>query len=255
MQNSAVFLFAHQDDEFGVYGEINRLINNGTKVIAIYLTSGSLDARPRLDRNKESVNVLQDMGVLQENIYFCGSNLQIADGKLYQALDKTYLELLSLLESIDAISALYFLAWEGGHQDHDAVHIIGLALAKQLKILDKSFQFTLYTGHGLAWIFFKLFAPLPSNGKIITFKIPLHLRLKFIKYVFSYRSQVTTWLGLFPFLLWHYIFRGTQMLQPVAIARVLEAPHVARLLYERRGVMQFQQLHKTVQPFINSRLL
>ena len=44
-------------------------------------------------------------------------------------------------------------------------------------------------------------------------------------------------------------------LNAFAIERVLEAPHLARLLYERRGVMQFQHLHKKVQPFINSHLL
>ena len=42
MQNISVFVFAHQDDEFGAYPEIVRLIKNGTKVLVVYLTSGSL---------------------------------------------------------------------------------------------------------------------------------------------------------------------------------------------------------------------
>ena len=64
MQNTSVFIFAHQDDEFGIYPEIERLINNQTKVIIFYLTSGSLDGKPRQDRNAESSNVLKDIGTV-----------------------------------------------------------------------------------------------------------------------------------------------------------------------------------------------
>ena len=254
MQNISVFLFAHQDDEFGVYAEITRLIKNGTKVIAIYLTSGSLDGQPRPDRDNESLNVLIDMGVMQENIYFLGRDLDIPDGRMYEYLDKMYPQILNLLNPIGKITSLYMLSWEGGHQDHDAAHIIGLAIAKQFKILDHTFQFTLYTGHKLPWILFKLFSPLASNGEVISFKISWHLRLRFIKYALSYRSQVSTWVGLFPFFLFHHIVKGTQILQPVTISRILEQPHPGKLLYERRGVMTFDKFNKKVQDFIKLEL-
>jgi len=252
MQNNSVFLFAHQDDEFGVYAEIVRLINNGSKVIVIYLTSGSLDGKPRLDREIESLDVLRDIGVMKENIFFLGTDIHIPDGRLHEYLNKIYPQILNLLNPMDKITSLYFLSWEGGHQDHDATHIIGLALAKQLKILDNTFQFTLYSGHKLPWILFKLFSPLASNGEVITYKISLNLRLRFIKYILSYRSQFIPIVGLFPFFLFHYIFKGTQILQPVNIIRILEPPHPGKLLYERRGVLTYNEFNKKVQEFIKS---
>ena len=179
MQNISVFIFAHQDDEFGVYAELVRLIKNGTKVIVVYLTSGSLDGKPRPDRESESLNVLRDIGVMKENIFFLGTDFHIPDGRLYEYLDTIYPQMLDLLSPMDKITSLYFLSWEGGHQDHDATHIIGLALAKELKILDNAFQFTLYSGHKLPWILFKLFSPLASNGQAITYKISFYLRLKY----------------------------------------------------------------------------
>jgi len=267
MQNISVFIFAHQDDELGVYAEIVRLIKNGTKVIALYLTSGGPDGEPRPDRDNESLNVLKDMGVVQENIYFLGRDLHIPAGGaphifkprsvsegMYEYLDTIYPQILNLLNPMGKITSLYFLSWEGGHPDHDATHIIGLALAKQLKILDHAFQFTLYTGYKLPWILFKLFSPLASNGEVITYKISWYSRLSFIKYALSYRSQLLPIVGLFPFFLFHHIVKGTQILQPVTISRILEQPHPGKLLYERRGVLAFNKFNKKVQDFIKSNI-
>jgi len=251
MQNISVFIFAHQDDEFGVYAELTRLIKNGTKVIVVYLTSGSLDGKPRPDRNNESLCVLENIGVMEENIYFLGTDLNIPAARMYEYLDTIYPKILKLINPMGNITSLYFLSWEGGHQDHDATHIIGLALAKQLKILDHTFQFTLYSGHKLPWILFKVFSPLVSNGEFLTYKIPWGLRFKFIKYMFTYRSQFIPLVGLFPFFLFHLTFKGTQILQPVNINRILWQPHQGFLLYERRSKIQYDKFNTKVQKFIN----
>jgi len=252
MQNTSVFIFAHQDDEFGIYPEIERLINNQTKVIIFYLTSGSLDGKPRQDRNAESSNVLKDIGINKEDIHFLGTEHNIPAAKMHEYLDILYPELIKLINNVDKINSLYFLSWEGGHQDHDATHLIGLALAKKLKILDQSYQFTLYSGHNLPWILFKLFSPIASNGQAITYKISFYLRLRFIKYILSYRSQFIPMVGLFPFFLFHHIFKGTQILQPVTINRILEQPHPGKLLYERRGILTYSKFKNKVQDFIKS---
>ena len=110
MQNISVFIFAHQDDEFGVYAEIIRLIKNDSKVIVLHLTSGSLDGKPRPDRNCESLNVLRDIGVMQENIYFLGSDIYIPAARMYEYLDTIYTQILKLLTPIDKITSLYFLS-------------------------------------------------------------------------------------------------------------------------------------------------
>ncbi|MEN8134058.1 MAG: PIG-L family deacetylase [Thermodesulfobacteriota bacterium] len=254
MNNIAVFLFAHQDDEFGVYAEMDRLIATGVRIVAIYLTSGNLNGQPCQERDNESLAVLADMGVMRDDIYFLGKELHIPDGRLYEHLDRVYQATAHLLNSFTEPVILYFLAWEGGHQDHDAVHLIGLALGENFGVLNQSFQFPLYTGNKLPWIFFKLFSPISSNGAVISFKISWRSRLRFIKYILSYKSQVSTWIYLLPFVFLHYIFRGTQLFQSVDIHRVLRSPHSGKLLYERRGVASYHKFYIEVEPFINSNL-
>jgi LmbE family N-acetylglucosaminyl deacetylase len=255
MENISVFIFAHQDDEFGIYAELVRLINKRTKVIIIYLTSGSLDGKKRPDRESESLTVLKNIGVKQENIHFLGTDLNIPAARMFEYLDIIYPRLLSLLSTQNRIKSLYFLSWEGGHQDHDATHIIGLALAKQLNILDHTFQFTLYSGYKLPWVLFKLFSPLIDNGEVITYRISWDLRWRFIKYILSYKSQFIPLAGLFPFFLFHLIFKGKQILQPVNINRLLEKPHTGRLLYERRSKIEYNKFNNKVQGFINSNII
>ena len=254
MKNISVFIFAHQDDEFGVYAELVRLFKNKTKVIVIYLTSGSLDGKIRPDRNNESLNVLKKIGVKQENIHFLGTDLNIPAARMFEYLDIIHPRLLSLINTLDKITSLYFLSWEGGHQDHDATHIIGLALAKQLKILDHTFQFTLYSGYKLPWILFRLFSPLLGNGEVIAYRISWDLRLSFIKYILSYKSQFIPLIGLFPFFLFHLIFNGKQILQPVKINRVSEKPHIGLLLYERRSKIEYNEFKNQVEGFIYSNI-
>ena len=236
-----IFFFAHQDDETGVFWELHRLICRGENVVIIYLTSGDLSGKPSPIRDRESISVLLQMGIPRENIYFLGSEARIPDGKLSKFLEVAFQFVLGLLDKIGAPQRIYFLSWEGGHQDHDATHLIGLALGKHLDILEECFQFPLYTGHRLPSVLFKLFSPLIENGTIFHSRIPWRERFRFIFYCLSYPSQKKTWLGLFPFFLYHYIFIGTQILQPVSLLRIRQCPHVGRLLYERRGFYSYSE--------------
>jgi hypothetical protein len=249
----ALFLFAHQDDEFGVFYEIYRLRHSGYRVVVVYLTSGALDGSPRADRENESIKVLLKLGVHRDDIHFLGTQLSIPDGRLSKYADRSYQSIINLTDVIGRPDCLHFHSWEGGHQDHDAVYLIGLALGKHFDILDNSFQFPLYTGHRLCWIFFTLFTPITGNSDAFRLKIPLQLRVCFIKYVFSYRSQIPTWIGLFPFFLFHLVFHGTQILQKVDSEWVLRPPHSGKLLYERRKMYMYEDFVQDVGSFLRIR--
>ena len=167
-------------------------------------------------------------------------------------MEVVYYSVLDLLDAIAKPDKLYYLAWEGGHQDHDATHIIGTAVGNKLGMLDKCFQFTLYTGHGLPYVFFKMFSPLKDNGETYVSRIPWLERFKFILYCLSYPSQIKTWVGLLPFFIVHYMFRGTQILQPVSLSRIRKQPHDEKLLYERRGFYTYQKFADDANTFLNN---
>ena len=246
----AIFLFAHQDDESGVFYEINRLINEKKRVVIIYLTSGHHLGHPSPIRDNESAHVLSKMGISSDNVFFLGRNLSIPDGKLPEYLDTALEGVTNIIDKIGKPSVIYTLAWEGGHQDHDAAHLIAAAIGSLFDILPNCYQFPLYTGANLRSIFFKLFSPLLENGVIVRHRIAWRDRARFIAYCFLYPSQKKTWLGLFPFFLFHYIFFGTQILQPISIFRLQQAPHAGVLLYERRGFYQYQNFSKYADIFI-----
>lgn len=228
-----LFLFAHQDDEFGVYAELEKLIAHQERVIVVYLTSGSLSGKNSAIRNSESVSVLCKLGILKSDIYFLGSQFCISDGKLSQSIDLMSDHIGNFCKDLN-VSRLYFLAYEGGHQDHDAVHLIGVKLATKLNILDCSFQFSLYHGKNLPFGLFTVLSPISENGIVISYRIPFLNRIKYLRLCFEFKSQKIPWLGLLPFFITHYLFYGTQDLQKVRVERVFDKPHIGRVLYEKR---------------------
>jgi LmbE family N-acetylglucosaminyl deacetylase len=240
----ALFIFAHQDDESGCFYEIHRLVNRGDTVWVVYLTSGTFDGSLSSIRNAESIAVLGEIGVPEENIFFLGTRETIPDGRLCKNLEVALQSLINLTKEMGVPSKLYFHAWEGGHQDHDAVHLVGVALAENLGLLDQCYQFPFYTGVNLPAVFFRMFICLPENGEPVLARIPWKQRIKFITFCFSYRSQIKTWLGLFPYFLIHHMFNGTQALQRILADRIHRPPHAGVLLYERRGVYSYEEFAK-----------
>jgi len=69
VQPSALFLFAHQDDEFGVFQKIMDEQRQGRHVYCAYLTDGAFAGQSSLRRNRESLTVLTKLGVQEEDIF------------------------------------------------------------------------------------------------------------------------------------------------------------------------------------------
>ena len=66
MKNS-IFIFSHQDDEFGVFEPIRNAIKQGHNVIVYYMTNGKINKSiPKnilYHRDLESLKVLKKLGV------------------------------------------------------------------------------------------------------------------------------------------------------------------------------------------------
>lgn len=245
----ALFLFAHQDDEFGVYQSLAEELASGRRVLCCYFTDGGFDGVSIKKRNAESTAVLTTLGVSQNDIVFCGESLAIPDGKLIENLRIAGRWMNEWLGKFSSIEAIYVPAWEGGHHDHDALHALAVLAADCRGLLPKLKQFPLYNALNRPHPFFRVKVPVEENGPITYSRAGWRARYRYLKFCASYPSQLKTWLGLFPFVLFHYIFDGRQALQPVNVRRLRERPHAGALYYERRQFCTWEKMQQRIQMY------
>lgn len=230
----AFFLFAHQDDECGVYEQIHLALQAGQRVVCAYLTTGVPAGGDASRRDGESLGVLRRLGVREEDVIFAGRQLLIPDGDLIHRLSDAARWLAEWMVGHVGLAGVYVPAWEGGHPDHDALHAITVKLCSDAGVGSVVYQYPLYNGLHCVKPFFRVFLPLGENGPVQRSVIPWRRRLGFLQHALSYPSQWRTWVGLFPFFLLYYIFRGVQIVQPVNALRLQVRPHEGALYYEMR---------------------
>lgn len=238
----ALFLFAHQDDEFGVFARIEQELRGGRRVLCVYVTDGAATANPDL-RDAESRAVLQKLGVPTHDILFVGRQLRIGDGSLHLHVGAFADWLNNFINLHPTMDICFVPAWEGGHPDHDLLHAIAVeALAARENII-KTWQYPLYNGRNCAGPFFRLLSPLPENGPVRQSPIGWRDRLRYVRLCLAYPSQWRSWIGLFPFACLHYLCNGVQQLQHVDRTKLAKPPHARPLYYERRALLDWATLH------------
>ena len=210
-----------------------------------YLTSGfdkKINKNKLCLRDKESLKTLKSLGVKQKNIFFIGRKLEISSNNLYLNTKKVTNFLENFILKRFRPSAIYTHSWEGGHEDHDACNLITRRLRKKFKI-NNCFQFSQYNSFNTSFIFFKVFNPIKRNNgkKVFTNLIN---RLRFIKLLFNYKSQIKIWFGLYPFIINHYLFRGFNFIEKLETSNKIVKPHSGKLLYEKRNFCKFATLKK-----------
>lgn len=225
---SELYVFAHQDDEVAIATRVARNAKAG--VVCAFLTDGGAPGV----RNDESRAVLASLGV--HDVVFVG----LADGTLVEHLEDAYAALAGL-----EFDQIVTLAWEGGHQDHDAAHLVALALAVARGV--RCLEFPLYHGKGLPRPFYRVMAPLRGGE---TTKLSMREVWWRARLSWRYRSQRRTWLGLIVPML----FRG-EVVAEASAERVLRPPHEGRLLYERRFGFSRERFFAAARPFIERRIL
>lgn len=249
-----LFFLPHQDDEFGVFHVLEEVIAGGHRPVCAFLTEGGLRGERPERRDNESRCVLLELGVDPQDIHFIGTRHSIPDGDLVSHLDVVFDYVSGVVAPVGAIEAIYVPAWEGGHQDHDAAHALGLSFAAQHNRLAALRQFPLYNSDRCGLWPYRVLSPVLSNGVPEAMSVPVSRRLRYLRLCLMYRSQAKTFLGLLPFIAAHYAFRGVHHLQPVDPLRVRERPHEGRLLYERRNQARFEDLKVILDSFFANRL-
>ena len=243
-----LFVFAHQDDEIAAAAQILKALRAGAEVHCVYLTDGGA---PEL-RNAESLRALTHLGVSSDRIAFLGSAAEIADGRLVEELARAHDALDRHLAHLP-FDAVFCLAWEGGHHDHDAAHVVALAFAAKRKLLDRCWEVPVYHCYRVPRPFFRVLAPLPGPDVVIE-RISAFDGIKIALLIRFYRSQPST-LALLPQLLGRVVILRRTAIRRVDPRRLLDRPHPGRLFYERRYRFPYERFRGAAAEFITDRIL
>ena len=215
----------------------------------VYLTNGAWREVSPDSRNAESSAALAHLGVPGEQIRFLGTELGIPDSALVEHLERCWTELTVLADHIGKIDRVVMHAWEGGHHDHDAAHLLGLALASRCRVLEASRQFPLYRAPGGRFRV-TYAAPLPANGPTERTPIPWKSRFAHLARLRFYPSQMKTIVKLSPWMAWDYLTDGCQKLQPVSLRRVAEPPSTRPMLYETWKLYTYDAFNRHAAEFV-----
>lgn len=252
---TTVIVLAHQDDDIAFAPLIWRLKASGGPLRIVYLTDGSAGRVSSSVRDGECRRALAALGVVPSEILFLGSDLAIPDLALFRTLDRAYEGLVAALGPVQAMGDIYTLAWEGGHIDHDAAHLVTAAFAHARGRLDRAWQVPFYrtADRGPPW--FSLFAPLAANGPVT--EVPLTrgealLRATLMRF---YPSQWRVLSGLAPGLLWHGATATASKAQRLRPERLRGRPTPQPLFYERGGRTSFDEFSAHAGAFLSAKRL
>lgn len=249
----ACFLFPHPDDEFAVTVLIRDRCRSGVRVSCVYLTDGAFAGQSPVPRRRETLAALAGLGVNADDVLFLGEAEGISDGSLPMHLERA-LQALCCLEQLQSGDVeLFCPAWEGGHQDHDAAHLIGLALDARLRFA-RARQYSIYHGASLPGPLFRVLSPLAENGASEDRSCSARERVQQVLFCLNYPSQWKTFLGLLPCVAWRMLCDGRMRTQALDATRALQSPHRGRPLYERRGFMSERDFRLAVAGFIVRRI-
>ncbi len=243
----ALFLFAHQDDEYAAVPWLLNELSAGAIVRCIYLTDGA-SRTPAAIRDAESSLVLTSLGVEEKDVVFLQERCR--DGALARHIDRTYRALEQwLAEESEEPDIVYVPDWEGGHPDHDATHLIGLRIAAAHDACD-IWSFSLYNAYRCVRPFFSSLRLLPG-GERRTLRHRPSDGWRWAMLCWRYPSQRRTWLGLFPGAFFQRVVARRESLRRCDVSRVYVRPHEGQLLYERMFATPYEAFAQITGPFIN----
>jgi LmbE family N-acetylglucosaminyl deacetylase len=235
-----VFVFAHQDDELAFASRIRYAVSRGDRVTCVCLTDGASSATATI-RDAESRRVLSLLG---------GGELRVAepahripDGALPERLD----DALHFLESVaPTADEVITLAWEGGHQDHDAAHLVAAVYARARGV--SCLEVPFYNRHRAFGPFFRVLHPLGDGWTAR--RVTRREMIANVLLARHYRSQRRTWLGLVPQML---LSRARELTRTVDLARTAAPPHRGALLYEHRFRYPYSRFAPLAAEFLRRR--
>ena len=253
MIRNSIFILSHQDDEFGLFNIIEKQVEEKKNVLIFFLTSGygvSINKFNLSVRDNESLKVLLNLGVKKKNIFFLGRELNIKIYNLYIYLDIIYDQIKIILKQYKNKSLIFTHAWEGGNEDHDSCYVIVKKIFFYNSNIVKCYQFSQYHGHKSYFLPFKIQNHISNNKNVLHVKINFKKKIKYIKYLFSYLTQLYIWIPLYPFVIYRILSNQYGKLLKIDKNLKLKRPHEGKLLYEKFRNNKYQQLFRYFQIFL-----
>lgn len=247
-----LFLLAHNDDEFFALPLIVSEVRQGNRVICVFTTDGAAYGADPAVRHAESVAVLTRCGVAADDILPFGAGFGVRDGFSYRNLPELWRELRRLVNQHD-VTKIFTLAWEGGHVDHDAAHLLGAATARTLASCSH-FEFSAYNGFRCSGRLFRCMKLIPGVGEVSVLKIDLRQALRWLTTCRFYVTQRKAFLGLLPLCLLPILARREVRARAVVGVDYALPPHGGRLFYEKYFGVSFSEFLQHVQDFVGTNL-
>lgn len=248
-----LLLFAHPDDEFFILPAIRRMREANENVLVVYLTDGSGYGVNPLDRLQESTKVLASWGVVPSQIASVGVESGIPDLKLHTKLSEVYQQVRKIIGK-RTVRRIITHAWEAGHPDHDAAHLIGFRIAKEQNVEGGLYEFSAYHTWNRRYPFVRCMKLIPAEtvDEYLPHVAPRSLKeaLEWAAASMRYPSQRRTFLGLLPFSLPPILLRRTLRLRLAPERNYLEPPYQGQLLSEVRFKVTFSEFVSAIFPFL-----
>ncbi|MBT9160327.1 MAG: hypothetical protein DDT26_01604 [Dehalococcoidia bacterium] len=242
-----VVLLPHPDDEFAILPFLEDESRRGRTLHLAWITNGGYAGMDPAIRRDESLSALRLCGVNPASLHFIGMENQLPDGSLHLHMPRAFEALKSALGDMPTSFELWLPAWEGGHQDHDAVHALGRSWARSYDTL--ALEYPLYNGAGLRGPLFRTLMSLPGKSAQKCRRFDLRALTKVIRTCFCYRSQWRSFVGLLPMVIAHCVFGGRLTLSKVDLAAPMTKPHDGLLLYERRTSIRWADFGRAVKDY------
>ena len=234
MVRSRLWLLAHQDDEvLGLH-----LISDHATNHVIYLTDGVRNGS-EYDSDKRMGEARMAWNQIDKNaeVIFFGTNHDLKDGALREEIDLFHFkELIEICQNRN-IYEIVTLQLEGGHQDHDIVSMLAEELSIRL-----SLQLVTFPAYRALLKKYPAYVVMSSTHKLSNRnKSSIVLRLRCTKLAFvlmkNYRTQLSTWLGLGPFIIMKYLIGNPNFIRHTSMSsRTQDVP--SKLLYANRKKVQ-----------------
>jgi len=196
-----VFVFAHCDDEIFCLPLLLEENSDNTLIFLTTYTKHHLNSPKQDVREYEALRATKSLKKVA-SIKTLFYNKNICDGTVHDDFSAADFKDLTGIILDEKPDELVTLSYEGGHQDHDSVHVICRIISENHRIHLRCFSG--YRSLHSMPKFFSVLKPISPTGRIPFDRflvVSTVLRLMMI-----YKSQLKTWVGLAPALLFKYSF-------------------------------------------------